>query len=239
MPMRTYFEASRQPRYSLLFAAPLLLGYELLAWMLSHDGTGLRNGADVLLKWLFATLGGPRGVVLFGVLLIGLGAWLVVRDLRQVRERLQPHYFALMLLESSLLAILVGIVVGRATQALLEPLSISQLEQAGVATRLMLSLGAGLYEELLFRVIIVGLLSVAGRRLLGWSPLATGVAACVVGALVFSGSHYVGAYGDQLELGSFVFRTLAGLVFSALYLARGFGITAWTHALYDVYVLLG
>lgn len=239
MPMRTYFEASRQPRYSLLFAAPLLLGYELLAWMLSHDGTGLRNGADVLLKWLFATLGGPRGVVLFGVLLIGLGAWLVVRDLRQVRERLQPHYFALMLLESSLLAILVGIVVGRATQALLEPLSISQLEQAGVATRLMLSLGAGLYEELLFRVIIVGLLSVAGRRLLGWSPLATGVAACVVGALVFSGFHYVGAYGDQLELGSFVFRTLAGLVFSALYLARGFGITAWTHALYDVYVLLG
>lgn len=237
--MRTYFEASRQPRYSLLFAAPLLLGYELLAWMLSHDGTGLRNGADVLLKWLFATLGGPRGVVLFGVLLIGLGAWLVVRDLRQVRERLQPHYFALMLLESSLLAILVGIVVGRATQALLEPLSISQLEQAGVATRLMLSLGAGLYEELLFRVIIVGLLSVAGRRLLGWSPLATGVAACVVGALVFSGFHYVGAYGDQLELGSFVFRTLAGLVFSALYLARGFGITAWTHALYDVYVLLG
>lgn len=237
--MRTYFEASRQPRYSLLFAAPLLLGYELLAWMLSHDGTGLRNGADVLLKWLFATLGGPRGVVLFGVLLIGLGAWLVVRDLRQVRERLQPHYFALMLLESSLLAILVGIVVGRATQALLEPLSISQLEQAGVATRLMLSLGAGLYEELLFRVIIVGLLSVAGRRLLGWSPLATGVAACVVGALVFSGFHYVGAYGDQLELGSFVFRTLAGLVFSALYLARGFGLTAWTHALYDVYVLLG
>jgi hypothetical protein len=239
MPMRTYLEASRQPRYSLLFAAPLLLGYELLAWLLSHDGIGLRNGADVLLKWLFASLGGPRGVVLFGVLLIGFGAWLVVRDLRQGRERLQPHYFALMLLESSLLAILVGVVVGRATQALLEPLSISQLEQTGIATRLMLSLGAGLYEELLFRVIIVGLLSIAGRRLLGWSPLAAGVAACVLGALIFSGFHYVGAYGDQLELGSFVFRTLAGLVFSALYLTRGFGITAWTHALYDVYVLLG
>ena len=239
MPMRTYLDASRQPRYSLLFAAPLLLGYELLAWMLSHDGDGVRNGADVLLKWLFLALGGPRGVVLFGVLMIVFGAWLVVRDLRRSRDRIQPHYFALMLLESSLLAILVGVIVGRATQALLEPLSISQLEQTGVTTRLMLSLGAGLYEELLFRVIIVGLLSAAGTRLMGWSPIGAGLAACVIGALIFSAFHYIGAYGDQFELGSFVFRTLAGLVFSALYLTRGFGITAWTHALYDVYVLLG
>ena len=34
-------------------------------------------------------------------------------------------------------------------------------------------------------------------------------------------------------------RAVAGVAFSALYLARGFGITAWTHALYDIAVLLG
>ncbi len=44
-----------------------------------------------------------------------------------------------------------------------------------------------------------------------------------VGALVFSAFHYIGPYGDPLELPSFTFRTLAGLVFSALYLIRGFG----------------
>ncbi len=27
---------------------------------------------------------------------------------------------------------------------------------------------------------------------------------------------------------------IAGVLFSGLYLLRGFGITAWTHALYDV-----
>lgn len=235
--MRHYFNAVREPRYSLLFAAPLLLAYELLAALLSHDGAGLRNGADVLLKWLFFGLGGPRGLVVFTVALIGLAGWLVVRDWRRAKGSLQPRYFAAMLLESLILAMLVGVVVGRATQALLEPLSVSQIESTGVATRLMLSLGAGLYEELLFRVILVGALWAVGTRVLRWSPVVSGLVACVVGALIFSAFHYVGAYGDSFDIGSFTFRALAGLVFSGLYLTRGFGITAWTHALYDVLVL--
>jgi membrane protease YdiL (CAAX protease family) len=98
----------------------------------------------------------------------------------------------------------------------------------------MLSLGAGLYEELLFRVLLVSGLALAGRRLLGWSPRAAGAVAVGVSAVAFSAFHYVGPYGDPFTLPSFTFRALAGLAFSALYLTRGFGITAWTHALYDV-----
>ena len=62
--------------------------------------------------------------------------------------------------------------------------------------------------------------------------------AALLGAVVFSAFHYVGPYGDQLQVYSFVFRTIAGLAFSALFLLRGFGITAWTHALYDAFLLL-
>ena len=62
--------------------------------------------------------------------------------------------------------------------------------------------------------------------------------AAVLGALVFSGFHYVGQDADALTLQSFTFRALAGLFFSGLYLLRGFGIAAWTHALYDVMLLL-
>jgi hypothetical protein len=104
----------------------------------------------------------------------------------------------------------------------------------GLATQLMISLGAGIYEELLFRVLLVGLLAWAARRLFGWSTGAAGIFATVVGALIFSAFHYIGPYGDRLDLASFTFRAIAGVMFSALYLLRGFGITAWTHALYDV-----
>ena len=106
-------------------------------------------------------------------------------------------------------------------------------------TRLMVSLGAGLYEELLFRVILVAAIGQLGQRLLGLTPLVAGTTAVVVGAAIFSAFHYIGPYGDPFELRSFVFRLVAGLFFSALYLLRGFGITAWTHALYDVFLLTG
>ncbi len=56
---------------------------------------------------------------------------------------------------------------------------------------------------------------------------------------MFSAFHYIGPYGDPLRLDSFVFRMIAGLFFSGIYLLRGFGITAWTHALYDIFLLAG
>src|SRR2546421_10624546 len=98
----------------------------------------------------------------------------------------------------------------------------------------MLSLGAGIYEELLFRVLLVGALAAAARALLGWRPVTAGAAAPLLGAALFSAFPYIGPYGDRLQGYSFVFRMGAGLFFSALYLTRGFGVTAWTHALYDV-----
>ena len=77
-------------------------------------------------------------------------------------------------------------------------------------------------------------LALLARRVFGWRPLAAGVFAAVLGALIFSLFHYIGPYGDDLTVGSFTFRAIAGLLFSGLYLLRGFGIAAWSHALYDV-----
>jgi len=102
----------------------------------------------------------------------------------------------------------------------------------------MLSLGAGLYEELFFRVLLVGGLAAGARIILGFSKRLSAVLAAVAGALIFSAFHYIGPYGDELQLQSFIFRALSGLAFSGLYLTRGFGITAWTHALYDAFLLL-
>jgi hypothetical protein len=245
-----YWRASRAPRYSLSFAFPLLVAYEALAFTLSHQAlTGVRNGADVLLKSAFMLLGGRDGLIVFGVLLVGTGAVLAWRDRRRSGP-LEGRVFALMALESVLYALLFGLVVGTLTGLLLRPFHPSAVAMAGpmelrlqvgapghaLATQLMISLGAGIYEELLFRVLLVGVLAWAARRLFGWSPAAAGIFATVVGALIFSAFHYVGPYGDRLELASFTFRAIAGVMFSTLYLLRGFGITAWTHALYDVFL---
>lgn len=242
---RTYWHDSRAPRYSLTFAIPLLVLYEVLAAALSNGGSGVRNGADVLLKSAFERVLGERGQLVFGVLLLGTMLALIVRDRRRVSDGLKAGTFALMLAESVALAAVFGTVVGLLTAQLVGTLvgggvglsAGTAFDGVGWPTALMVSLGAGLYEELLFRVILVSALLWGAKRIFGWGPVASALFATITGALIFSAFHYVGPFADQMQLGSFVFRTLAGVAFSALYIVRGFGITAWTHALYDVLLL--
>jgi len=242
----SYWQASRAPRHSLLFALPLLVFYQVLAALQSQGAgggpeAGLRNGADVILQSLFIAVAGAWGPVLFMACLIAVGLWLVVRDLQRHPGALRPSVFLRMLGESTVLALLFGIVVGTITARLLSPLGPLAIaappREIGWWTKLMLSLGAGLYEELLFRVVLVALLATLAQQLFGWRPWHAGVFATALGAAIFSAFHYIGPYGDRLTRYSFTFRMIAGIFFSALYLLRGFGITAWTHALYDLLLL--
>lgn len=243
-----YWRVAREPRYSLTFVLPLLLTYEVLAFSLSrYEIAGVRNGADVLLKSVFLALGGRDGLVVFGAVLVGVGCRLVWKDYRRSRS-IEPHIFALMAVESVLYALMFGLVTGTLTGLLLPGLTmighppelgLGSLADWGLPTQLMISLGAGIYEELLFRVILVSGLAWLARRIFGWGATWSAGFAVVVGALIFSAFHYIGPYGDRLELGSFTFRAVAGVLFSGLYLLRGFGITAWTHALYDVFLAVG
>lgn len=240
---RMYWRQSRAHRYSLLFALPLLVAYEVLAAILGHgEAQAIRNGADVLLKTAFMAVLGEHGPLVFGVVLIGVALWLVIRDMRAHGSKLSPRLFAGMMAESIALALAFGIVVSTITSHVLAPFAAlvqTPMQELGLMTQLMVSLGAGLYEELLFRVLLVGAIAALGVRALGWRPLTAGIVAVGVGALVFSAFHYIGPFGDRLEAGSFTFRLIAGIFFSALFVTRGFGITAWTHALYDVFLLFG
>ena len=95
--------------------------------------------------------------------------------------------------------------------------------------------GAGLYEEVLFRLLMLPIAVWAFERL-GCSTLAAGFWALVLSSLLFSGAHYIGPLGDSFTLYSFTFRTVAGLFFALLFLLRGFGIAAGTHFFYDLLV---
>lgn len=252
----SYWEASRAPRYSVIFALPLLLVYEAMAAFLPPGrGPELRNGADVLLWEFFLTVAGRQyAPLVFGLTLIGFSVWFVGRDLHTTRTPLRGGYFLGMVGESLVLALCFGSVVGTLTahlvpaatqpaatatvMAIMAPAGAGALADAPTATRVMLSLGAGLYEELLFRVILVSGAAFIGRRLFGWRPWVAGLVAVMVSAVIFAAFHYVGPYGDPLRLDSFVFRLVGGIAFSVLYVSRGFGITAWTHALYDLLVLV-
>jgi hypothetical protein len=275
-PLTEYWQASRAPRYSILFAMPLLVGYEALAAFLSTGQSGeLRNGADVLLRELFLTVAGQRYAPLaFGITVIGVSGWFIARDLRTAQAPLQGWVFATMFVEAGIYALCFGTVIGSLTSHLLGVVGFKSaadlllahggghtvrltwwataqaspaalvapaagpIAQAPTATKVMLALGAGVYEELLFRVILVSAIAFIAQRVLQWRTAVAATLAVVLSALVFAAFHYIGPYGDPLRLDSFVFRFIGGLAFSTLYVTRGFGVTAWTHSLYDLIVLI-
>jgi hypothetical protein len=114
-------------------------------------------------------------------------------------------------------------------------------DSPGFFDSVVLSLGAGLYEEIAFRV---GLYGVGRRLLLAMMPEAlpgqrvlASLGWAAVSAAVFSGWHYFGQFGEPFELRSFVFRFVCGVVFTVIYVFRGFAPVVWTHALYDIWVL--
>ncbi len=109
--------------------------------------------------------------------------------------------------------------------------SASALEHGVMAT------GAALHEELVFRALLMPALALGARRLLAMpAPIAWAVA---IGAssLLFAGAHHLA--GEPWDTFAFSYRTLAGCVFGGIYVARGFGAAAWTHATYDFFVLSG
>jgi hypothetical protein len=224
----TYFQLSRSPHYSLAFAIPLLIAYEGFALFLNHsDLYGIRNSADVLLKLCLAYIG-IHGFFGFGAAMV---VALILFRIVGGGPRLGPIRFGVllwMLAESLVYSLVFGTIVGAITHLLFaQPFPLSRSAQ------ILVSLGAGIYEEFVFRVLLLAILVFFLRRLLAY-----GVAA-VLGAVLFSTFHYIGPFADPLQFPSFMFRFIAGLILTGLYFARGYGITAYTHSLYDFWIALG
>jgi membrane protease YdiL (CAAX protease family) len=98
----------------------------------------------------------------------------------------------------------------------------------------IISFGAGVYEEAIFRLGGFALLSMLFRDAMRMKPNTSVLLIVVCSSLLFSLYHYLGY--ETFQWPSFLFRTFAGIYFATVYLIRGFGVTAGSHAVYDIIV---
>ncbi len=233
--LHAYFSVTRSATYGFLAALPLWAAYEILILLANSSRLGeIRVSADIWIKRVLSSFGAAG---MFGLGIAVLVAGIAVFFWERKRNLpIRPRYLFMIPLESALYAIALGWFVGTAIGVLFN-LVPPQLAQIDAPTQLALSLGAGLYEELLFRVLLVGGLFWVFKRF-SETPVAY-VSAALIGAAIFSSVHYIGAFGDTFSVSSFAFRFLFGLMLNALYIFRGFGVAAWTHALYDVSIVVG
>lgn len=243
----SYWNETRQPLTSLAFVIPWLIAYEGgVCWL--GGGDAFRNGADSWLRTGLSALGGTAWWILPVALVVVLLVWHLATG---HDWRIRWNTLGGMLSESVLFAVLL-ILLGQSLergQRLVLDLGQPLL---GVAVRAIGFVGAGLYEEFLFRLCLIPLVYPLFRGLLLPRSWALGLT-LVATSLVFSVAHYLGPVPDGQSLSllteavarvqshrelwfGFAFRTIAGLVFGTLFCLRGFGIAVGAHALYDIIV---
>lgn len=249
----SYRSQARRPLSALLFLLPLLAVYEFGVLFLGGDQeAACRNGADFWLRnWLFSA-GLQHPWLLPAIVIVLLGGWHL-----WARHPWRCSFDTLVgMFAESLLFALVLVVLGQALHIGFERVShitfsLSQTNHAPAAARAVGFVGAGIYEEVLFRLALLPVTIAALRACL---PARAAVAAAVLlTSLLFAAAHYVelgDAAGWIAGLGdavarvtsrpalwfSFTFRCLAGVVFCLLFLKRGFGVTVGCHTVYDLLV---
>jgi membrane protease YdiL (CAAX protease family) len=231
-----YWRATRHPWPCLLFLLPLLAAYEGgVVWVGGSHADDLRNGADAWFRWGLEAFG--VGQIYAAPVLIAtaflVGSWFRRED--------RPGDVFGVCLGMALESVLFGLGLWGVSRLLGPLLDALSMDVSGPASgeeafaQVVTFVGAGIYEEVLFRLGLYSSLYGLLRLLQTPSLLAMTVAA-VFSATVFAAAHHVGPSGEPFDDFVFLFRAVAGLYFAALYQTRGFGVAVGAHACYDVLV---
>jgi hypothetical protein len=215
---------------SLVLIFPLLLAYEIGVLF-----GGRVNGADLVTRAMFNAAGSRTAyLAIYALVAVGFLVW--IRHTRRWGT-LRLELAGPVILEAALYALTLGALVSLIVDRLVLRLP-GHLFGLGLTGSSMISaLGAGVHEELVFRLaLIAGLIALARpvARLLG--QRITVVLAVAASSLVFAAAHHVGAHGEPWTVHAFAFRAVAGAAFAAMFWFRSLAHAVYAHVLYDVLV---
>ena len=233
MIFNNYFKQSKSSFYSFIFILPLFIIYELgISAISSKDLTTVRNGADVLLRKILATVGisGVYGMAL--LFLFGVVAAFFVNKGRFKDLKIKSNYFLIMIFESFFWSIILFLVLSQG-QLLLAKGSAKLLIQ-----QIVLSIGSGIFEEFVFRVILVSGLALIVGLFFKKQYILKILISIIIAAVIFSAFHFIGEYADIPKTSLFILRFVAGVILGYIYILRGFGIAAYSHSFYNLIVFM-
>ena len=243
-----YVQNSSAPLTALLFTLPLFIVYHAgLWWLNTFAGLKWANAVDIAIANTLGKLGMAGPLLSFILVII---VFLSMHAMTGRAWHWPPFYTWLVMVAESLVMALPVFMLSQFVVKLLDYLPLSAVDGPGgdISWRanLVLSCGAGVYEEFFFRILVMGALVLVFGKVLGIRGRWKFILAAVLQALLFSASHHLPGGPEQITslfqareaLPVFTFRTVAGIYFACLYIERGFGIAAGAHAGYDLMVVV-
>ena len=225
----SYFTYSKNIISSLVFIFPFLLVYEIICFLyFKNSSFQIRNSADVLLKQFFDIFGTYSNqyyaLTLFAIIVF---IFFINKNTRFINI-VDFKYLILMFIEGFLYGLLLMLLLNNITHFDND----IYIYQNNLLLNLYLSIGAGIWEEILFRLFLFTLILKILNFLLKIDFYSIFISV-MISSLIFSSFHYIGANSDIFDIYSFSVRFLGGVFLSLLYFYRGFGITSMCHISYD------
>ncbi|MEN8151838.1 MAG: CPBP family intramembrane glutamic endopeptidase [Planctomycetota bacterium] len=216
----------------LVASLPLLALYEIGILL---TGSPVENHVSALVKRMIAVLGGNAYLIVTAAV---AGLFVIALIAKRRGPAHDFHNYLVIIVEAGVYAVLLGAgiyMIGVPLAAGLFQDGDRTQEFLGLA---ILYMGAGVWEELFFRLVLLGGFLFFTVRHLGGHPMVFSIVGLLLSSAAFSAIHHLGNMGEPFVSGVFLFRMMAGLILGVLYLSRGLGVCVYTHAFYNVGLLL-
>ncbi len=245
----SYLERTSRPVYALMFLLPFIVFYELGTIFINTDVLDKSQVRVVAFVWLqqglgYIGLGGKFAWIAPPVFVVIILLWMQVVSRKGwgfiVTDVLSMAFECILLAIPLLVLSLFLNSSAPATNAAVflggDGIVINRSLLADVVT----GVGAGIYEELIFRLILISLLMIIFQDIVRINHSSAIILSVLVSAALFSAHHHLVFLDGRLSSGApftwpvFIFRTVAGIYFATIFAIRGFGITAGAHGFYDI-----
>ena len=246
----SYLERTNRPVYALVFLLPFIIFYELGTLFINTDvlnQSQIRVVAFVWLQQFLQWVGFGSRVAWMAPALAVVVILLALQLASRKSWKVWIADICPMAIECSLLAvplIVFSLVLNDSAprQAVIQAVvsGLQTIQGPGLMTNIVTGIGAGIYEELIFRLVLICFFMIIFDDLLRLGRRNSIIISVLLSAALFSAHHHIVFVNGHLALGApfnlteFTFRTIAGIYFAVLFAVRGFGITAGTHAFYDI-----
>jgi len=234
--MTNYIILTKNNFYSVVSIVPLFILYQLLGFFINYNSPLItKNSADVYIEDFFYFFGTEYSNILYFIFFISIMIFIFFKNRNLfICSEIKLSFLFGMIFESAIHSMSLIIVMSLLSGFL--PLSLTLFENI-VLENVYLSIGAGIWEELLFRYIIIsGLFFLLNKIIYDFSSYSY-LIIIFLSSAIFSCYHFIDLSMEFISWSLFIYRFIAGVLLSVVFIFRGLGIAVYTHTFYDLYLV--
>ena len=235
--MNNYISLSKNDFYSFILIAPLFALYQILGFIISYKSPIIiKNSADVYIKDFFQFFSLEYANAVYSLFFLCILTFIFFKNRNLfILSEVRLSFLFTMIIESIIHSISLLAIMSILSKVFL--LSIFPINNI-IIENIYMSIGAGLWEEMLFRYIMITSLIFSFNKLTYDFSIASYLTIIILSSAIFSYYHFIGLELKFINLSIFFYRFIAGIVLSIIFIFRGLGIAVYTHVFYDLYIVL-